>query len=143
MVRKAKPEAVQGRPAGPGAGRGSVLIVDDEDPVRAMLVELLSGEGFECLEAPDGERALEILEKNAPSLAVLDLALPGISGAELALRIRERRPNMPLIALSGQLKMWEPDDLKDLGFARIFAKPMDCEDFLRVCREACPPLGAT
>jgi CheY-like chemotaxis protein len=133
-VRNAEPKAAEGQPA--GASRGSVLIVDDEEGVRAMLVELLSNEGFECLEAPDGERALEILEKNSPALGVLDLALPGISGAELALRIRERLPDVPLIALSGQLKMWEPDDLKDLGFARIFSKPMDCEDFLHVCREA-------
>ncbi len=141
MVRNAKPKAVEGRPAGPGpvAGRGRALIVDDEAAVRAMLVELLSGEGFECLEAPDGERALDILEKNDPSLAVLDLALPGISGAELALRIRESLPDLPLIALSGQLKTWEHDDLEDLGFARVFAKPMDCDDFLRVCREAVGP----
>ena len=139
MVRNAESTAAGGRPAGAGGRHGSVLIVDDEDGVRAMLVELLSNEGFECLEAPDGERALEILEKNAPMLGVLDLALPGISGAELALRIRERLPDVPLIALSGQLKMWEPDDLKDLGFVRIFAKPMDCDDFLRVCREAVGP----
>jgi len=125
-----------------GASRGSVLIVDDEDGVRAMLIELLGGEGFECLEAPDGERALEILEKSDPALGILDLALPGISGAELAFRIRELKPDLPLIALSGQLKMWESDDLEDLGFARIFAKPMDCEDFLRVCLEASAPPGA-
>jgi CheY-like chemotaxis protein len=119
-----------------GASRGSVLIVDDEDNVRAMLVELLGGEGFECLEAPDGEKALELLEKNDPALGILDLALPGISGAELAWRIREKKPDLPLIALSGQLKVWEPDDLKDLGFARIFSKPMECEDFVRACLDA-------
>ncbi len=124
------------------ASRGSVLIVDDEDGVRAMLVELLGGEGFECLEAPDGEHALELLEKNDPALGILDLALPGISGAELAWRIREKKPKLPLIALSGQLKMWEPDDLKDLGFARVFAKPMDCEDFLRACLDASGSSGA-
>lgn len=142
MVRNAKSKAAGDRPASAGASRGSVLIVDDEDGVRAMLVEILSNEGFECLEAADGERALELLEKNVPALAVLDLALPGISGAELAWRIRERLPDMPLIALSGQLKMWEQDDLKDLGFARVFAKPMDCEEFLRVCREASASSGA-
>ena len=136
MVRNSGPEAAADGAEGAGGRRGSVLIVDDEDGVRAMLVELLGNEGFECLEAPDGEQALEILEKNSPTLAVLDLALPGINGAELAWRIRERLPDVPLIALSGQLKMWEEDDLKDLGFARIFSKPMDCEDFLRVCREA-------
>jgi CheY-like chemotaxis protein len=141
MVRNVESGIAGDRHAGP-TSRGSVLIVDDEDGVRAMLVDLLSNEGFECLEAPDGEQALELLEKNAPALGVLDVSLPGISGAELAWRIRERLPDMPLIALSGQLEMWEQDDLRDLGFARVFAKPMNCEDFLRVCREASGSPGA-
>ena len=118
----------------PAAGRGSVLIVDDEDPVRAMLTELLSGEGFECIEASDAERALELIDERKPTMGVLDLALPGISGAELAWRIRKRYPDLPLIALSGQLGVWETDDLKDLGFERILAKPMDCDEFLGICR---------
>ena len=42
---------------------------------------------------------------------------------------------MPLIALSGQLGKWDRDDLEDLGFARVFSKPMDCDEFLSVCRE--------
>jgi len=128
-------EPLEGAEATPG----SILIVDDEEGVRAMLVELFRNEGFDCLVASDGEKALEILDDNTPSLGVLDLALPGISGAELALRIRERLPDVPLVALSGQLKLWETDDLKDLGFVRIFAKPMDCDDFVRYCKEAANP----
>jgi len=136
MVLDAESKAAADTSAGAGARRGSVLIVDDEAGVRAMLVELLSGEGFECLQASDGEQALKLLESKTPTLGILDLALPGMNGAELALRMREKLPDVPLIALSGQLKMWEPDDLRDLGFERIFAKPMDCDEFLRVCRDS-------
>jgi CheY-like chemotaxis protein len=143
MVQNTESEKTEGRPKGAEAGRGSVLIVDDEDGVQKMLVELLSNEGFECLVASNGEQALKLLEKSTPSLGVLDLALPGISGAELALRIRESLPDLPLIALSGQLKVWAHDDLEDLGFVRVFAKPMDCDDFLRVCREVVDPDQAT
>jgi len=139
MVLNAESKAAADASAGAGARRGSVLIVDDEAGVRAMLVELLGGDGFECLEAADGEQALKLLENKTPTLGILDLALPGMSGAELALRMREKFPAVPLIALSGQLKMWEPDDLKDLGFERIFAKPMDCDEFLRVCRDSGGP----
>ncbi len=115
-------------------GRACALIVDDEQNVRAMLVELLSGVGFDCLEACDAEEALALLDVHSPSLGVLDLALPGMSGAELAWRMKEKKPDLPLVALSGKLKKWDADDLNDLGFARIFSKPMDCDEFLRVCR---------
>ncbi|MHC4201476.1 MAG: response regulator, partial [Planctomycetota bacterium] len=121
----------------PAAGESPAaraLIVDDERNLRAMLVELLTGAGFKCLEARDAEEALALVERENPELAILDLALPGMSGAELAWRIREKIPGLPLVALSGKLKVWDPDDLKDLGFTRIFAKPMDCDEFLRACR---------
>ncbi len=130
------PETSEGGPA-PAAGEEPVaraLIVDDEGNLRAMLVELLTGAGFKCLEARDAEEALALVERESPELAILDLALPGMSGAELAWRIREKIPGLPLVALSGKLKTWDPDDLKDLGFTRIFAKPMDCDEFLRACR---------
>ena len=107
--------------------------------MRAMLMELLSGAGFRCLEARDAKEALALLEGHRPDLAILDLALPGMSGAELAWRIREKSPDLPLVALSGKLKTWDADDLEDLGFTRIFAKPMDCDEFLRVCRRIASP----
>ena len=122
-------------PAPRAADRPGVLIVDDERNVRAMLTSILSDAGFRCHEAADAEGALEILGRRKLSLGILDLALPGMSGAELAWRIRQHRPEMPLVALSGQLKGWDTDDLKDLGFARIFSKPMDCDEFVRTCRE--------
>jgi two-component system response regulator (stage 0 sporulation protein F) len=110
------------------------LIVDDDKQVRAMLVELLSKAGFRCVEAADGEQALEIVDDHTPHLGVLDLALPGMSGAELAWKLRTRMPGLPIVALSGHLSSWDSDDLEDLGFNRIFPKPMDCDDFVAYCR---------
>ncbi len=133
------PAAGEGRPQpahsdemSPGAS--VVLIVDDDSRVRAMLVELLSKAGFRCVEAADGEEALGLLGVHTPRLSVLDLVLPGMSGAELAWKLRKRLPEAPIVALSGHLASWDQDDLKDLGFDRIFPKPMDCDDFLAYCR---------
>jgi DNA-binding response OmpR family regulator len=122
---------------GPSRER-TALIVDDDEKVRAMLVELLSRAGFSCVEAPDGEQALRVLsdlgDDRTPHLSVLDLALPGMSGAELAWKLRGRLPGTPIVALSGHLAAWDSDDLKDLGFDRVFPKPMDCDDFIEYCR---------
>jgi DNA-binding response OmpR family regulator len=116
----------------------SALIVDDDEKVRRMLAELLSKVGFCCVEAADGEAALEALkglgDDQTPQLGVLDLVLPGMSGAELAWKLRKRLPDVPLVAISGHLSSWDPDDLEDLGFDRIFPKPMDCDDFVEYCR---------
>ncbi len=130
-----------GNPAGEapreGAEAGTLaLVVDDEERVRAMVVELLSRAGFSCLEAETGEEALALLDEHSPGIGVLDIALPGISGAELAWQIRRKLPDVPLVALSGHLAEWEDDDLKHLGFDRIFAKPMDCDEFVSFCVKA-------
>jgi len=127
----------------PGRADGAVaLVVDDEDRVRAMIVEILTRAGFSCLEAIDAEQALTLLDAHSPRLGVLDLTLPGMSGAELAWRIRSRMPDVPLVALSGHLAEWDGDDLKDLGFDRIFAKPMNCDEFVEFCVQRCFGLDA-
>jgi DNA-binding response OmpR family regulator len=128
--------------AGPGpvaesAADRLALVVDDEEGVRAMLVEILSRAGFSCLEAGSAEEALTLLDTRSPQLGVLDIALPGLSGAELAWKIRRRLPGLPLVALSGRLSEWDADDLRDLGFDRVFGKPMDVDEFLGFCERAC------
>jgi len=123
------PEAVE------AAKHAVALVVDDEAHVRKMLVELLEQAGCTCIEAEDGEQALTMVAQRRPDLGVLDINLPGMSGAELAWRIREHDPEMPLVALSGYLKDWDRDDLKDLGFDRVFPKPMDCDAFVSFCKE--------
>ena len=129
--------ADSGKDCGVPADDRLVLVVDDDDHVRGYLTKLLSRSGFCCLEACDAEQALELLAEHRPHLAVLDIALPGISGAELAWRIRERELDIPLVTVSGQLELWDPDDLTDLGFSRILSKPFEPNHLVRVCRQLC------
>ena len=126
--------AMCGQSGDASSGSTLALIVDDDDRVRAMLVELLSKAGFRCIEAADGEEALRVIDDHKPRLSILDLALPGMTGAELAWNLRSRLPEAQIVALSGHLSVWDSDDLKDLGFDRIFPKPMDCDDFIDYCR---------
>jgi DNA-binding response OmpR family regulator len=112
----------------------TALIVDDEEGVRRMLTDLLEQAGYACVQARDGEEALQLLQEHQPRLGVFDINLPGISGAELAWRVKEREPTIALVALSGVLQEWDRDDLRDLGFDRVFKKPMDCDEFLSFCR---------
>jgi two-component system response regulator ResD len=79
----------------------TVLVVDDEPIVREVVVRYLEREGFETLEAADGNGARDLLERSAPSLVVLDLMLPGTDGLELCRWIRARS-DLPVIMLTAR-----------------------------------------
>jgi PAS domain S-box-containing protein len=82
---------------------GVILLVEDEFSVRALMKESLAREGYEILEASDPREALKIAEERAGALdlVVTDVIMPTMSGPELAGRIRERRPSIPVLFVSG------------------------------------------
>lgn len=66
------------------AENGSILVVEDEYPIRRLLNEGLSAEGFNVITAPDAGAALRLLEETKPDIVLIDLMLPGMGGIELA-----------------------------------------------------------
>jgi DNA-binding response OmpR family regulator len=78
-----------------------VLVVDDEPTIREIVVSYLEREGFTTLEAADGNRARELLERDPPDLVVLDLMLPGTDGLDLCRWIRSRS-RLPVIMLTAR-----------------------------------------
>jgi DNA-binding response OmpR family regulator len=79
----------------------SVLVVDDEEIVRSVVVRYLKREGYETLEAADGVRAREVVEQAQPDLVVLDVMLPGADGLELCRWIRSSS-ELPVIMLTAR-----------------------------------------
>lgn len=67
-----------------------VLVVDDEAPIREVIRRYLVAEGYQVVEAADGESALEQFDAHAPDVVVLDVMMPGIDGIEVLRRIRTR-----------------------------------------------------
>jgi DNA-binding response OmpR family regulator len=79
----------------------TVLVVDDEPTIRDVVVQYLRRDGFATLEAGDGDAARELLEREWPSLVVLDLMLPGTDGLTLCRWIRDRS-QLPVIMLTAR-----------------------------------------
>jgi two-component system nitrogen regulation response regulator NtrX len=70
----------------------TILVVDDEANIRHTLRGVLADEGYEVVEAQDGRRALEILAREAPRLAIVDIWMPEMDGIELVSRMRQQAP---------------------------------------------------
>lgn len=79
----------------------SILVVDDDDPVRAMLARLLRTQGYEVLQGANAGDARAIIESQSPALVISDIVMPGESGIELRRDIASRWPTIPVILISG------------------------------------------
>jgi CheY-like chemotaxis protein len=88
-----------GAPA-PGAG-GRIFVVDDDADVRDFIAEVLVSLGHRVEILADGEAALAALVENPPDLMLIDFAMPGMNGAELASAVRERHASMPIVFVTG------------------------------------------
>lgn len=78
-----------------------ILVVDDEKEIADLVALYLEGEGFQVQKCYTGSEALDIIEREEPDLAVLDLMLPGVSGLTLCRKIREKH-NYPVIMLTAK-----------------------------------------
>jgi CheY-like chemotaxis protein len=78
-----------------------VLIVDDEPIIRSQLSDALRARGYEVQEARNGQEALAALDRDAPSLILLDMTMPDLSGIEVLRRIRARGSKVPVVLSSG------------------------------------------
>jgi len=75
----------------------TILVVDDEEAIRKLLLQKLSGEGYQCHEATNAEQALDKLRNNMIALVILDIRMPGKSGVELLLEIKASYPDVAVI----------------------------------------------
>jgi CheY-like chemotaxis protein len=111
-----------------GAKRGDlaglkVLLVDDDDVVRAATAQMLIFFGCGVREAADGAAALDLLTADL-DLVVADFAMPGMTGAELADKVRARRPGLPVLLITGYA---DPQRLGEAWRGPILTKPFDLE----------------
>lgn len=79
-----------------------ILIIEDEESIRGFLKINLKRNGFEVLEADNGEDGLKILEIESPVMIILDVMLPGIDGFEVCKRVREKKDKIGIIMLTAK-----------------------------------------
>lgn len=115
--------------------RSSVLIVEDEAPMRKVLRLLLEEQGYEAIECSSGKEALEFIAHGDPSLILLDLGLPDIDGIDLAQQIRSQSP-VPIVVLSLRVDEQSIVEALDNGADDYLTKPFREKELfarLRAC----------
>jgi two-component system, OmpR family, alkaline phosphatase synthesis response regulator PhoP len=107
-----------------------VLIIDDDGAIRRALKRLFEYEGFGVDLAADGSAGLELFGKAMPSVLVLDLRLPGMSGEEVCREILRRAPGFPIVVLSAKTDIREKVLLLELGAYDYVTKPFSPRELL-------------
>ena len=110
--------------SGPSRKAEKILVVDDEATIREVIRRYLERDGFEVMEAADGDAALDVVEEVEPDLVVLDLMLPGLDGLSLTRRLREYSA-VPVIMLTAKGAVEDRIEGLELGADDYVVKPFD------------------
>jgi PAS domain S-box-containing protein len=127
-------------------GQGTVLVVEDEEGVREVVGRMVERLGFEVMTAGDGMAALEALERHTGPVAavLLDLSMPRMGGQEALGHLRARRPDVPVILMSGYTEQEVAAKLLDgsTGAVAFLQKPFLPEDLTSILRHISVPASA-
>ncbi len=113
-----------------------ILIIDDEAGIRDSLETLLTLEGFHVESAPEGRSGMDQLASSEYDLLLLDLSLPGESGMDLLPRIKQLRPDLPVIMITAYGTVGNVVEALRNGADNFVQKPWDNEKLLADIRTA-------
>jgi two-component system nitrogen regulation response regulator NtrX len=105
----------------------TILIVDDEEPIRKSLADILGDEGYEIASAASGKEALDLITEAQPALALLDIAMPDMDGIETLRRFKETRPEMQVIMITGHGTIDTAVQTTKMGAYDFLQKPLSLE----------------
>jgi len=114
----------------------SILVLEDEDRIRTMLVEALASAGHRVESATDGLTGLARFQGGAFDVVLTDLSLPECSGLDVASSVKRLRPDTPVILITGWGHLLDPEKLREAGVDLMLVKPFRLERVLAVLADA-------
>ena len=122
-------------------GTGTILLVEDEDMVRAVAERALTRQGYTVLTAENGEAALEVLETAPrPDLLISDVVMPSMDGPTMVRKVRERYPDLPVLFMSGyaEEQLRKSIDIPNVNF---LPKPFSVSQLAEAARDTLAAYG--
>jgi CheY-like chemotaxis protein len=118
-----------------------ILLIDDDEPVRAMLARMLTHFGHIVIEARNGKEGIEHFRASGADLVITDIVMPEMEGFEVLIELRKMGSPVKVIAMSGGGRQNPADVLRiasHLGAARVLAKPFSNELLMAAIKELVP-----
>jgi DNA-binding NtrC family response regulator len=115
-----------------------ILVIDDDEKIRVVFERFLRGKGYLVNCAADGREGLRRMDAEPPDLVVTDIMMPNTDGLEVVLSMRDKHPDIPVVAISGGMHAMPMDFLplvRKFGACKVFYKPVELDDLLEGVRE--------
>ena len=113
-----------------------ILLVEDEDAVREFVSRVLTLHGHSVLEAHDGVQAVELMNKHHFDLLLTDIAMPVMDGISLALKVRDARPGVPIILMTGYANESQRAHNLSVLIEELLTKPFNKDQLMKAVNAA-------
>jgi DNA-binding NtrC family response regulator len=104
-----------------------VLVIDDDESMRHLLVDTLEVFGYQVSTAKDGRQALDMLDEASFDLAICDLMMPRLNGRDFLKKVKDHTPGLPVIIITGYGTAQTEDEIMRLGARGYLSKPFTIE----------------
>jgi CheY-like chemotaxis protein len=123
--------------AGAKVAMHSILVAEDEILAAMAIEDELLREGYEVVLAPDGQAALDAARARMPDLLLTDLRMPRLDGIGLIRALRETRPGLPVVVMTGYAPAGGAEAFRNVGEGPVslFTKPLDMDALLAELRQ--------
>lgn len=121
------------------AGKAKILLIEDDELVRALIAEVIMQAGYEVTQAENGKVGTKLFFENQFDLVITDIFMPEQDGIETILKLTKKQPGVKVFAISGggerQSGGMFLDHAKLLGAHKVFAKPVEPKELLSAIKE--------
>ena len=113
-------------------GPGRILVIDDELPIAELLMEALQLGGHQVEITGSGDEGIEMIGQAAFDLVLTDLDMPGMSGWEVARRVKEISPGTPVMLVTGWSESISDEQMSEAGVNALVHKPFEIKELLNI-----------
>ncbi len=113
-----------------------ILLAEDEDGVREFVSRVLTLNGHSVLEAHDGAQAVELMDKHHFDLLLTDIVMPVMDGISLALKVRDTRPAVPIILMTGYANESQRAHNLSVLIEELLSKPFNKDQLMKAVNDA-------
>lgn len=107
-----------------------VLVVDDQEQMRKLIVHLLSQQGHQCVTAADGVEAMSKIYQNRFDAVITDIVMPKMDGIVLTKQLLSLYPNLPVMVMTGYTEEYSDDSVITAGARDFIGKPFSIDEFI-------------